>query len=118
MNKLVAWSAAIGWDGVLILHYWLHFNCPYDDVALHLNFCIQIIASEAWSLSFNVDGAQESTSEPDRAQCSRRTADLIREVGPVGLKLLRRGEIQIKGKGVMETFWITPESYSEKGESA
>ena len=49
---------------------------------------------------------QESTSEPGRVQCSRRTADQISAVGPDGIKLVRRGDIEIKGKGTMETFWI------------
>ena len=60
---------------------------------------------------------QESTSEPGRAQCSSWTANLIRAACPANVKLERRGEVQIKGKGVMETFWVLPDSECSTAEA-
>ena len=50
----------------------------------------------------------ESTSVPGRVQCTRRTAELVREQDrDLGLlRLSERGVFEIKGKGRLRTFWI------------
>ena len=53
----------------------------------------------------NVASRMESTSVPGRVQCTRWTAELVREQDP-GLQLSERGVTEIKGKGRLRTFWI------------
>lgn len=48
----------------------------------------------------------ESNSEKNRIHCSAAAAELLREQAP-HLKLVSRGIIPIKGKGDMQTFWVT-----------
>lgn len=55
----------------------------------------------------NVASRMESTSVPGRVQCSRRTAELAREQD-AGLRLVERGQVEVKGKGGMRTYWIEP----------
>ena len=47
----------------------------------------------------------ESTSLPGRAQCTRPFADLAARQDPA-VRLERRGLVDVKGRGPMETFWI------------
>jgi hypothetical protein len=47
----------------------------------------------------------ESTGEPRRVQCSAATAALLLNSGRHTLR--RRGVIAVKGKGSVETFWLT-----------
>jgi guanylate cyclase, other len=53
----------------------------------------------------NTASRMESTSLPGRIQCTARTAELIRAQDP-GLELLVRGEVEVKGKGTLKTFWV------------
>lgn len=53
----------------------------------------------------NVASRMESMSVPGRVQCSRRTADLVREQDP-GVPLSERGLVEVKGKGRLRTFWV------------
>jgi hypothetical protein len=54
---------------------------------------------------------------PGRIQCTRRTAELIR-LQDSTIRLERRGMLEVKGKGAMETFWVhyedTISSYSPR----
>ena len=57
--------------------------------------------------TINVASRMESSSHPGRAQCSDRTAALIRAQDPAGqVVLVSRGMVEIKGKGSMETWWM------------
>ena len=47
----------------------------------------------------------ESTGEPRRVQCSAATAALLLNSGRHTLR--RRGLIVVKGKGTVETYWLT-----------
>ena len=47
----------------------------------------------------------ESTSLPMRIHCSERSAKLLRSQAPE-IKLECRGNINVKGKGEMVTFWV------------
>jgi guanylate cyclase len=57
--------------------------------------------------TINIASRMESSSHPGYIQCSKRTADLVRQqdVGKE-IRLVRRGFVVVKGKGEMETFWI------------
>ena len=47
----------------------------------------------------------ESSSLPMKVQCSKTTADLLL-ASCFPAKVISRGPIDIKGKGLMETYWI------------
>ena len=53
----------------------------------------------------NTSSRMESTSERNRIQCSERSACLLRAQDS-SIKVTSRGFIYVKGKGVMDTFWI------------
>jgi len=60
----------------------------------------------------NTASRMESSAFPGKIQCSRRTADLLRIQDPQ-IRLESRGEVEIKGKGTMETFWVIFDEPSE-----
>ena len=53
----------------------------------------------------NVASRMESTSEPGRMQCSLDSARLI-SAQDDRIKLVKRGVMNIKGKGFMKTYWV------------
>ena len=53
----------------------------------------------------NTAARMEQTAVAGRVQCSATTAALIRAQDPA-IPLLARGLMDVKGKGVMETFWV------------
>ncbi|GAU87861.1 hypothetical protein RvY_00655 [Ramazzottius varieornatus] len=53
----------------------------------------------------NTASRMESTSEPNKIQLSGATAKLI--AGMSEFHLESRGQISVKGKGIMETFFLT-----------
>jgi guanylate cyclase len=53
----------------------------------------------------NTSSRMESTSLPGHIQCSDRAAGLLREQAP-DISLKYRGEIKVKGKGDMHTYWL------------
>lgn len=61
-------------------------------------------------LSLSVAAARmESNSKPGRIQCSEATADLLSKQSDGredSFRVELRGNIPIKGKGEMKTFWI------------
>jgi hypothetical protein len=62
----------------------------------------------------NTAARMEQTAVAGRVQCSAATAALIRAQDPA-IPLLARGRMDVKGKGVMETFWIGCEEAVEAG---
>jgi len=54
----------------------------------------------------NTASRMETTSEPNRCQCTEATAKMLQEFSPE-TKLELRGSVDVKGKGTMETYWIT-----------
>ena len=60
----------------------------------------------------NTASRMESTGVPGMVQCSARTAELVLEQNPA-IRLAKRGVIQVKGKGSMETWWILPDNQRE-----
>jgi len=59
----------------------------------------------------NTASRMESNSKAGRIQCSERTAKILKQQlaasGSKSLKVISRGEIPIKGKGSMHTFWVS-----------
>jgi hypothetical protein len=51
----------------------------------------------------------ESTSEPGRIHCSSKTRELLETTGKY--VFTSRGEIDVKGKGLMETSWLESSLY-------
>lgn len=56
--------------------------------------------------TMNTASRMESTSEPGRIQCSEPFYHLVRNCDVADFEL--RGEIEVKGKGTMRTYWVTP----------
>mmetsp|Transcript_25718 Transcript_25718/g.37953 ORF Transcript_25718/g.37953 Transcript_25718/m.37953 type:complete len:1494 (+) Transcript_25718:46-4527(+) len=53
----------------------------------------------------NTASRMESNSIENRIHCSERAAQHLRDQDP-GMRLLSRGNITVKGKGVMHTYWV------------
>ena len=54
----------------------------------------------------NTASRMESSGLPDRCQCTKETVDSIKENG-LNITFESRGVMEIKGRGQMETFWLT-----------
>jgi hypothetical protein len=61
----------------------------------------------------NTASRMESTSKVNSIHCSRASAELLQLQYPT-LPLRCRGEIMVKGKGAMTTFWVHEESANNK----
>lgn len=48
----------------------------------------------------------ESTGEPNRVQISGDTEQCLRQTGSKHYVIELRGEVEVKGKGSMKTFWV------------
>ncbi|KAJ3411483.1 hypothetical protein HDV05_002136 [Chytridiales sp. JEL 0842] len=56
----------------------------------------------------NTASRMESNGQPMKIHISQTTYDLLNEIG--GFSLASRGEIQVKGKGKMKTYWLLGKS--------
>jgi class 3 adenylate cyclase len=56
----------------------------------------------------NVSSRMESNSLPGRILCSHSAATLLMRQQTHEFSLVHRGKIEVKGKGSMDTFWVTP----------
>jgi adenylate cyclase len=66
----------------------------------------QRLQYDVWGDTVNVASRMESTGEPGRIQVSEAFADALKvEPGTWNLEL--RGATQIKGKGTMQTYWLS-----------
>eukprot|EP00930_Biecheleria_cincta_P086739 TRINITY_DN7599_c0_g1_i1.p1 TRINITY_DN7599_c0_g1~~TRINITY_DN7599_c0_g1_i1.p1 ORF type:complete len:585 (+),score=92.45 TRINITY_DN7599_c0_g1_i1:60-1814(+) len=59
----------------------------------------------------NVASRMESTGAADRIHCSDPVA---KDLAKAGYKLLPRGEVEVKGKGAMKTWWLDPVAQTSK----
>jgi len=55
--------------------------------------------------TINTAARMESNSESGRIHCSNRSEELLRDQAPE-IPVKCRGEINVKGKGIMKTFWV------------
>jgi class 3 adenylate cyclase/ligand-binding sensor domain-containing protein len=65
-------------------------------------------AYDLWSDAVNVAARMEVYGEPDRIHCTEEFADELRRWAPADIVVTPRGMINVKGKGEMSTYWITP----------
>jgi len=56
----------------------------------------------------NVAYRMENTGVPHAIHCTRTTADLIRQAGKETWVKERDSTVRVKGKGEIQTYWITP----------
>ncbi|KFB53632.1 AGAP004555-PA-like protein [Anopheles sinensis] len=61
--------------------------------------------------TINTASRMESTGEPMKIHISDSTKEVLDKLG--GFKIIRRGTVDVKGKGTMETFWLTGHSLYE-----
>uniref|UniRef100_A0A182PQS0 guanylate cyclase n=1 Tax=Anopheles epiroticus TaxID=199890 RepID=A0A182PQS0_9DIPT len=55
--------------------------------------------------TINTASRMESTGEPMKIHISESTKDVLDKLG--GFKIKLRGTVEVKGKGTMQTFWLT-----------
>ena len=65
----------------------------------------QRLQYDVWGDTVNVASRMESTGEPGRIQVSEAFARSCETQDELGT-LLERGEVEIKGKGKMKTYWL------------
>ena len=90
-------------------------------VALATRYAVPIIENDIWGDTVNTASRMESTGEPGRIQCSEAFAEQLLlqlavadTAGQVTAnsnsqqqpKLTERGEVSVKGKGTMTTYWL------------
>ena len=61
----------------------------------------------------NLSSRMESNSSPSRIHCSDTSAHLLQEQAPE-IKLFPRGQIEIKGKGLVNSYWVNEEGGKEQ----
>ena len=54
----------------------------------------------------NTASRMESTGEQNRVQISGETKQCLQHYGAASFMIVTRGEIEVKGKGLMETYWV------------
>ena len=62
--------------------------------------------------AINTSSRMQSTSQPGKVQISSETKMILDMAG--GFMLEPRGEIEVKGKGQLQTFWLTSHNYVNK----
>ena len=65
-----------------------------------------------YSDTVNISSRMESNSKANRIHCSKAAANLLHIQCP-HMPLVSRGEISIKGKGAMHTYWVNESSGTE-----
>jgi class 3 adenylate cyclase len=80
-------------------------------VGIHTGPCVagvigrKKLVYDIWSDAVNCASRMESTGETNRVHCSEDTARLLTDNGDFWLE--KRGEIEVKGKGLMTTYFVT-----------
>ena len=84
-------------------------------VGIHSGSCVAGVIGwkkfnyDIWGDSVNVASRLETTGEPNMVHCSQETADILQG----RFRLVPRGEIELKGKGSMNTYFVTEELDSD-----
>eukprot|EP00563_Minutocellus_polymorphus_P008300 CAMPEP_0181021524 /NCGR_PEP_ID=MMETSP1070-20121207/1025_1 /TAXON_ID=265543 /ORGANISM="Minutocellus polymorphus, Strain NH13" /LENGTH=123 /DNA_ID=CAMNT_0023098401 /DNA_START=462 /DNA_END=830 /DNA_ORIENTATION=+ len=61
---------------------------------------------DLWGNAVNLASRMESTGIPNMIQTTQTTADLLKE-NDNGLMYYSRGKIEVKGKGLVQTYFLT-----------
>ena len=81
-------------------------------VGIHTGSCVAGVIGwkkfiyDIWGDAVNTASRMESTGEANMVHCSEETANLLAG----RFSLVPRGEIEVKGKGTMNTFFVTAEN--------
>lgn len=65
----------------------------------------------------NTAARMESNGEAGLIQCSEATADCLRKSGKEFWLIPRKDHIEVKGKGMMQTYWVQVEPRSRKADN-
>lgn len=63
-------------------------------------------AYDLWGDAVNVAARMEGLCEPDRIHCTKGFVDALGQQGASSFIIEERGLLEVKGKGVMHTYWI------------
>jgi class 3 adenylate cyclase len=64
---------------------------------------------DVWGDTVNTASRMESTAEPGRIHVTDRIAEVLSRDGDGSrVRLVPRGDVEIKGKGTLRTFWLEP----------
>jgi adenylate cyclase len=90
-------------------------NCIGPQVRLSIH-CSPITAGvigtqrmqyDVWGDTVNVASRMESTSEPGRIHVSEAFAHAVQQtITDAPFSIVKRGTVEIKGKGMMTTYWL------------
>jgi class 3 adenylate cyclase len=93
-----------------------HENNPLGTrVGIHSGSCVAGVIGrkkfiyDIWGDAVNTASRMESTGEMNMVHCTDTTAELIETQSPGDFEMIRRGEIEVKGKGSMQTFFVMRE---------
>ena len=90
-------------------------NSQSTRVGIHSGACVAGVIGrkkfiyDIWGDAVNTASRMESTGDVNMVHCSEATASLIDAQSQGGFELVPRGEIDVKGKGIMKTYFILGE---------
>jgi adenylate cyclase len=64
-------------------------------------------AYDLWGDAVNVAARMEGLCESDRIHCSKAFVDALLDQGASRFVIDERGHLDVKGKGVMQTYWLS-----------
>jgi class 3 adenylate cyclase len=93
-----------------------HNNLPHGvRIGIHSGPCVAGILGrkkfiyDVWGDTVNTASRMESTGERNMVHISETTAKLLEEQAPGQFEITLRGEIEVKGKGDMTTYFVLRE---------
>jgi len=102
-QAMKVYASESGYD----LHVRIGINCG-DVVAAVVGE--SRFAYDLWGDTVNVAARMEANGDADRIHCTKEFVDALEEQEPTGFTVEEHGLIDVKGKGKMQTFWISGKS--------
>jgi class 3 adenylate cyclase len=96
-------SSAFSWPSGMPVHFRIGMHCGPVVAGVIGTKRMQY---DIWGDTVNVASRMESHGEPGRVHVSEAFANSLTPCLPDSLTLLKRGEVDIKGKGPMTTYWL------------